>query len=160
VTLLAIKAPERAWWGAAGGVIGSLIGNLILFSVARQGGRRFLEKAEVTGRSQRFLAWFNRYGLVTVFIPCLVPIPLPLKIFVISAGALGIPVRTFLLVVLAARIPRYIGEAWLGRKLGLESTKFLADHMWHLLGFALVLALFLYALIRLNDHYRRGRTPA
>ncbi len=49
--------------------------------------------------------------LATVFIPALLPIPLPLKIFVITAGVLRTPVRSFVAVIVAARAIRYYGEA-------------------------------------------------
>lgn len=155
--LLATKAPDLAWWGASLATVGSLLGNLILFTTARRGGRRFLDQSTRPGKSQKFRAWFDRYGLVTVFIPAVVPlIPLPLKIFVISAGALRMPVRSFIAVLTLARVVRYFGEAWVGIKLGQQSTAFLKHNVgWFLLG-ALVCLLFFYALIRLNDHRKKG----
>ena len=68
---------------------------------------------------RRFRAWFERYGLVTVFVPALLPIPMPLKLFVVSAGALQTGIRPFLLVVVLARVLRFFSEAWLGVKLGI-----------------------------------------
>ena len=62
--------------------------------------------------------WFHRYGLLTVFIPALTPIvPLPLKVFVISAGALRAPFVKFLAVIVVARVIRYFGEVYLGIQL-------------------------------------------
>lgn len=153
VILMGAKAPERAWFGAAMAVVGSVGGNLALFLAARKGGRRF--HTPQPGKPQRFRAWFDRYGLVTVFIPALVPIPLPLKVFVVSAGVLHTRVRSFVLVVLVARALRYSGEAWLGVKLGEHSAAYLADHRWQLVGVAVLLFILLYLLVRLNDHYRR-----
>jgi membrane protein DedA with SNARE-associated domain len=102
-------------------------------------------------------AWFLRYGLLTVFIPAVLPIPLPLKVFVLSAGALGVRPSTFLLVVLAARAPRYLGLAFLGAKLGGNSADYLKQHMWHLLGLAVALFVVLYAAMLLAGRYRSGR---
>jgi membrane protein YqaA with SNARE-associated domain len=158
--LLSTKTPERAWILASLATVGSVIGNLILFMMARRGGRRFLDKSTKPGRSQKFRMWFDRYGLATVFIPAVVPlIPLPLKIFVISAGALRMRARSFVLVLTAARIIRYFGEAWVGVKLGEQSTAFLKHNVgWFLLGALVCLGCF-YVLIRLSDHYRARRTP-
>jgi membrane protein YqaA with SNARE-associated domain len=155
IIFLAVKAPERAYWGALLAVLGSVAGNLILFLASRKGGRRFVQEAPVPGRTARFRRWFDRYGLVTVFVPALVPLPLPLKVFVISAGMLRTRLRTFLLVILAARIPRYFGEAYLGVKLGDRSADYLRQNAWSLVGLALLLAVVLYVVIRLNDRYRR-----
>jgi membrane protein YqaA with SNARE-associated domain len=155
VILMGAKAPQSAWFGAGMAVLGSLGGNVALFLAARHGGSRFVRDVPTPGKPQRFRGWFNRYGLATVFIPALVPIPLPLKVFVVSAGVLGTRVRSFVLVVLAARAIRYFGEAWLGVMLGRESVGYLKDHAWHLVGFSVLLFLAIWAVLRLNDHYRQ-----
>lgn len=155
VLLLSIKAPRLAYWGAAAAVAGSAAGNVLLFLVARRGGRRYLERTREPGaRSIRFRAWFSRYGLLTVFIPGLVPIPLPLKIFVISAGALGVPLAHFLGVVLVARVFRYFGLAYLGVRLGQDSTRFLRENAQELIGAAVAVAVLLYAAAKLRERYR------
>lgn len=156
--LTAAKRPHLAWWCATLAVLGSVAGNVVLFLAARRGGRRFVEHTPAPGSTSRFRRWFNRYGLVTVFIPALVPVPLPLKIFVVSAGALRLKLTHFLWVVLAARIIRYAGEAYVGIKLGEESTDFLQKNAWTLVGAALGLAMLLYVLIRLSDRFRRPPT--
>ncbi len=104
----------------------------------------------------KFRGWFGRYGLLTVFIPALVPfVPLPLKVFVLSAGALGVRPVSFLLVILAARIPRYFSLAYLGRELGEHSLEWFGSHKWHLLIGALGLFGVLYAAARLVDRGRK-----
>ena len=154
----AARQPDAAWAVAAIAVAGSVGGNSILFLLARRGGRRFRESVPEPGsRSQRFRDWFHRYGLVTVFIPCLLPAPLPLKVFVISAGVLHARFLTFLLVVTAARVPRYFGLAYMGRKLGQESYGFFTHNALALLGVAVALGLGLLLLVRLNDRRRRSR---
>ncbi len=156
LVFLAAKDPPRAYWYATLAVAGSMIGNAALFLVARRGGRRFLQRAE-HGRSQRFRRWFDRFGLVTVFVPCLMPIPMPLKIFVICAGALNTPFAAFLVVILVARIPRYFGEAWLGVRLGKESTTFLRTHVWQFVVTAIALFVFLSLLIIASERWRSRR---
>jgi membrane protein YqaA with SNARE-associated domain len=150
---IAIEKPQGAYFGAFMGVVGSVLGNILLFLAARRGARRF---ARTGGEKSRlFRRWFHRYGLVTVFIPALIPIPLPLKVFVISAGALGVPLPAFVLVIVAARVPRYFGEAYLAVQLGRQSTQYLRDHAWHLLAFAAGLFLFLMLLLKLAERYRQ-----
>ena len=79
-------------------------------------------------------AWFHEYGLLTVFVPAFVPIiPLPLKIFIISAGALDESPWNFSVVLLAARIPRYFFLAWLGSRLGTDTLPFLRHYIWELI---------------------------
>ena len=129
---------------------------MILFYAARKGGRAYLERRAASERALKFRRWFQRYGLLTVFIPALVPIPLPTKVFVLSAGALGVSPLTFMLVIVLARVPRYFGMAYLGAQLGEHSTKaYLRSHAWHLAGLAVALFAVLFLLVKLYDRYRK-----
>jgi len=152
VIFLASRLPPDALWLAIVAVAGSVIGNFILFLIARRGGQAFLAKRSGTPRTKRFRAWFDRYGLLTVFVAALVPLPvMPLKIFVLSSGALGSKPLRFVLVFLAARIPRYVGLALLGRAMGADAMKYLAQNVWYLVGFAVLLFTALAALMRYMD---------
>jgi membrane protein YqaA with SNARE-associated domain len=156
VILVAVKSPARAYFAASMGVLGSLIGNALLFMAARKGLSRFVKEPLQPGTKQRFRDWFHRYGLLTIFIPALLPIPLPLKVFVISAAVLRTPLRSFLLVIALARSLRYFCDAYIGVKLGQESAHFLRAHTWHLLGGAVALFAALYVMLMWNER-RRGR---
>ena len=156
VILLAVNAPERAWLGAGLAVGGSLAGNILLFLASRKGGQRLMEAVPHPGKASRFRTWFHRYGLVTVFIPAVLPIPLPLKVFVISAGALRTPFPPFILVVLAARTIRYFGEAYLGVKMGQQSGQFLRDNVWTLTIIGAGVCGLLFFLIKLGERLRRS----
>jgi len=158
VTAIAAVDPPSAFLGAASAVIGSTAGSMFLYSLGRKGGEAYLDRLTAAGRAASFRTWFQRYGLVTVFIPALLIIPLPLKIPILCAGALGVRPGTFLLVILAARVPRYFGLAWLGYELGSHSTAWLKEHAPHMSAFALALAVFLFALIKLSE--RRHRRAA
>jgi membrane protein DedA with SNARE-associated domain len=154
VLLLAVTIvrPESAVWCALLAVAGSLIGTAVFFEVMRRGGERFLAQRTSSGRGARFRKWFLRYGLVTVFIPGLLPIPfLPFKFFAACAGAMGVSRTRFLLVLLAARLPRYLGLAYLGAQLGENSFTWAKSHLWQLVAFAVILFMLLYALIRFAD---------
>jgi len=153
---LAVKEPARAYWYALISVAGSTLGNVALFLIARRGGKRFMERTE-PGRGERFRKWFQRFGLATVFVPALMPVPMPLKFFVISAGALRTRFVPFLIVILLARLPRYFGEAWLGIKLGQESPAFLKVHIWHFVIAAMALFVLLCLLVLASERWRRRR---
>jgi len=153
---LAVKNPDRAYFYATVSVAGSVAGNVALFLIARRGGRRFMERTE-PGRGERFRRWFDRFGLVTVFVPALMPIPMPLKFFVICAGVLRTRFAAFLVVILLARVPRYFGEAWLGIKLGQGSTRFLKHHVWQFIIAAIGLFLLLFLLVLASERWRRRR---
>uniref|UniRef100_Q01T56 Membrane protein n=1 Tax=Solibacter usitatus (strain Ellin6076) TaxID=234267 RepID=Q01T56_SOLUE len=155
IILTAVKTPQLAYLAAALAVAGSLAGNLFLFRAAWYGSTKFTGEPVPGGRREKFRLWFYRYGLLTVFIPAVTPfVPLPLKVFVISAGAIRTPWRRFLVVVLVARVFRYFGEAYLGIRLGHDATGFLRDNVWNIVGIFLALALVLVALIKWNDRRR------
>jgi membrane protein YqaA with SNARE-associated domain len=156
--LVAWKSPDRAYFTAAMAVLGSLGGNLSLFLLSRHGVRRFFKPPKL-GQPGRFREWFDRYGLVTVFIPALLPIPLPLKPFVVSAGVLRTPLSQFVAVILVARVVRYFGEAYLGVRLGMGAQAYLKHNAWALAGVALGLALAMVAMVRLAER-RRGAARA
>ena len=145
---------SQAYWAAGAAIVGSVIGSVGLFYVARKGGEAYLEKYTKRGRGAKFRAWFQEYGLLTVFVPAFVVIPLPMKFFVLSAGALGVKPRTFVIVLTAARVPRYLFLAWLGTRLGYQTGPYLREHIWQFGAFALVLFAVLYIGVKLL-HRRR-----
>jgi membrane protein YqaA with SNARE-associated domain len=151
VLLLFITAarPEDAALTAALAVVGSLVGSMFFFELLRRGGEKFLARYTASGRGQRFRAWFLRYGMITVFIPAFLPIPiLPFKAFCACAGAMGVTRKRFLLVLAAARIPRYAALAYLGSTLGEHSGTWLRDHGWYLLALGVILAAALGLVVR------------
>jgi membrane protein YqaA with SNARE-associated domain len=155
LVLVAVKAPQRAYFTALMAVLGSAGGSITLFWAVRHGRRLFLKGEPPLGKRRRFERWFDRYGMLTVFIPAVTPVlPLPLKVFVVLAGALKTPFSKFLAVILLARAIRYFGEAYLGIQLGADAQTFLARHVWTILGIALALAGAAYVLIRMSDRRR------
>jgi len=153
--LLTINRPSFAYGFAALTLVGSAIGCTLLFYMARKGGEASLKKYRSRPRFARLEAWFQHYGLLTIFIPALLPIPLPLKFFILCAGVFEVRFRLFLAVLLTARLPRYFLLAYLGAQLGTASFSWLGAHVWHMLGFAAALFLFLYLLILLADKRRK-----
>lgn len=144
----AVVNPAAAYLAALLAVVGSAAGSMVLFYIARRGGQEYLTRATQTVKAARFRRWFQTYGLISVFVPALLPIPMPLKVFVLSAGAMGASPRTFLGTMLAARVPRYFGLAWLGSQLGNETLGWLKLHVPHLVAFAVLLALALGLVAR------------
>ena len=159
--LVAIKRPEAALLCAALATAGSMLGSTVFYEVMRKGGDKFLLRYTSSGRGKRFRAWAQRYGMVTVFISALIPIPiLPLKVFAACTCAMGVSRTRFLLVLLVARVARYGGLAYLGAQLGANSTAWIKGHYWQMGALAVGLFGVLYALLKWNDRTRslRGTT--
>ncbi len=142
---------RAAYFAAALAVAGSVIGSLFLFYIGRKGGEAYLDKRTQNGWPNRLRRWFHHYGLLTVFILALVPVPLPMKIPVLCSGALDIDRKRFILALLAARIPRYFTLAYLGSQLGTYPLLYVKGHIWEWLGGAVGLFLFLLFLLKLKD---------
>ena len=152
---VAIERPSSAVLCAVLAILGSVLGSAVFYEIMRRGGDKFLLRYTVSPRGQRFRAWAQRYGLVTVFISALLPLFfLPLKVFAACACAMGVSRTRFLLVMAAARIPRYAGLAYLGAKLGENSTAWIKLHTLHMSVVAVALFGVLYALLRWNDRVR------
>jgi membrane protein YqaA with SNARE-associated domain len=156
--LLATRRPESVVMLAAAATVGSTLGNLILFLLARKGGEAYIRKHTLSRWGAGIRRWFQHYGLLTVFICALVPLPgAPLKLTVICAGALGAGPRGFVATFLGARIARYTALAALGAAMGDDAIGYLIAHKWHLVAFAVALTGFMFALVRIADARRARR---
>lgn len=158
VIFVSITNPSSAYPAAGMAVLGSLIGSLFLFIVARKGGEAYLDKYTSTPKGAQLKQWFLEYGLLTIFVPAAVPIiPMPLKVFILSAGALGVSPVVFTVVLLVARLIRYYSIAYLSLRLGSQTLPYLRHHIWQLLLIAVGLFVSLYLLIRFVDRRRKLR---
>jgi membrane protein DedA with SNARE-associated domain len=159
---VAIKRPDTAILCAVLATAGSLLGSAVFYEIVSKGGDKFLLRYTLSRRGKRFRAWAQRYGMVTVFISALLPLFfLPLKVFSACACAMGVSRTRYMLVMAAARIPRYAGLAYLGAQLGENSTAWIKGHTWHMAAFAVALFGILYALLKWNDRtrgYNEGTT--
>jgi membrane protein YqaA with SNARE-associated domain len=156
VAVHSVRKPLYAYMTALTAVVGSVAGNIVLFQAARHGRRLFKTKEPAPGDRRRFQEWFRRYGLLTVFVPAVVPfVPLPLKVFVISAGAFHTSFGRFVGVIVVARIIRYFGMAYLALQLGADARGFLTRNGWTIVGIVLAMVLAFYFVMRASE--RRGQ---
>jgi membrane protein YqaA with SNARE-associated domain len=152
---LTIQNPARMPYYAAMATLGSVAGCLLLYYIARKGGEAMFHK-HAGPRARHIHAWINRNGFVSILITALLPPPTPFKVFVVAAGALEMPVRTFVLGLLAARAIRFFGEGYLAIRYGDQATGFLLTHKLEVTGIVLLVVLTLY----LASRYAFGRPVA
>jgi membrane protein YqaA with SNARE-associated domain len=158
LVVVANQAPATGYLCAVLATLGSLIGSMILFTLARRGGQKYLDQVSAGERGMKFRDWFSRYGLVTVFVPCISVIPMPLKVFVACAGVLGIRPLHFAITILLARIPRYFFLAWLGQQMGEHALDWIKAHtLYFALGLA-AMGLILFLLARIANQPRAAAT--
>jgi membrane protein YqaA with SNARE-associated domain len=148
---LSIRNPARMPYYAAMATLGSVGGCLLLYYLARKGGEAMFQK-QAGPRAQQIRAWIERNGFLSILVTALLPPPTPFKVFVIAAGALEMPVRTFVVGLLAARAIRFFGEGFLAIRYGDQAGQFLLTHKLEVAGIVLgvVLCLYLLSLIALR----------
>ncbi len=145
---LTIQNPARMPYYAAMATLGSVAGCLFLYYLARKGGEAMFHK-HAGPRARHIHAWINRNGFVSILVTALLPPPTPFKVFVIAAGALEMPVRTFVLGLLAARAIRFFGEGFLAIRYGDQAGQFLLTHKLEVTGIVLLVVSALYLASRL-----------
>src|ERR1035441_6286326 len=108
------------WLLALSAIAGSLLGGYSTWQVGRKGGETALRRHVPASLLGRIVGWVQRHPVLAVFLPAVLPPPIPLSPFVIAAGALGVSRNRFLLVYGVARSMRYSVIGWLavlyGRK--------------------------------------------
>jgi membrane protein YqaA with SNARE-associated domain len=145
---LSIRNPARMPYYAAMTTLGSVGGCLLLYYIARKGGEAMFHK-HAGPRAEKIHAWINRNGFLSILVTALLPPPTPFKVFVIAAGALEMPVRTFVFGLLAARAIRFFGEGFLAIRYGDRAGQFLLTHKLEVAGITLLVVLTLYLATRM-----------
>lgn len=144
----AIAEPSSAYLGAGLAALGSLAGCLILYSVARRGGRAVLERKTSTAGIDKIRRRIEKFDALVLLLPTMIPLPLPMKIFVMAAGVFEMRLPRFIAVILFARFVRYFGEAFIAIRYREETTTFLSEHALTGVLLGLVLVAIFYAVHR------------
>ena len=100
-------------------------------------------------RAEKIRLWIKNNGFISIIATALLPPPTPFKVFVIAAGALEMPLRTFVLGLLVARGIRFFGEGFLAVKYGDQAGQYLLTHKLVVVGITLGIVLFLYLATRI-----------
>jgi membrane protein YqaA with SNARE-associated domain len=115
---MVVQHKNRMVLYAATAVAGSVAGCLALYYVGRKGGDALVRSRFNSGSVDRALATIQRYGVLAVLIPCLLPPPAPFKIFILLAGVAGISVGRFAIAIAIGRTIRYFAEGLLAVRYG------------------------------------------
>jgi membrane protein YqaA with SNARE-associated domain len=112
--LLLVAHGGDPWVLAPCAVAGSILGGYTTWHIGRRGGEAALRHYVPARLLGRIVGWVERHRILAVFLPALLPPPIPLLPFALASGALGVSRRRFLAVFGAARSLRYCFIAWLG----------------------------------------------
>lgn len=123
-----IQEPELMVVYAGFTTAGSVVGCLMLYTVGRKGGEAILRRRLSGERMDRFRRVYARYGVLAVVVPSLLPPPTPFKVFVLSAGAFGVPTGRFVVAVVVGRSIRYFGQGLLAVLYGEVAIAWVRDN--------------------------------
>ncbi len=151
-----VKDPQWWWYYGVLVTVGSVAGCFVLYELARRGGEAFLKKGFSQATIDKSFKWFQRYGILAIILPSIMPPPVPLKIFLLLAGMSGMPRLTFLAAITTGRALRYIGEAYLAVRYGQNALAIVQDNLGRA-GVALTAVLLVVGIVWL---WRRRRASA
>lgn len=140
VVLLVTRHKARLALYAGAATAGSIVGSLVLFTIGRKGGEAVLRKRFSVERSTRAMAFIEKYGVLAIIIPSLLPPPMPFKMFVLLSGVARMSVPRFMTAVAIGRGTRYFGEGLLALRYGDQTMAFIHEHSWTV-GIVLTIAL-------------------
>lgn len=128
IIVLSVRQPERMVLYATLATLGSMAGCYVLYALARRGGEALLRRRFKPQTVDRTIARFQKYGLLAVAIPAILPAPTPFKLVVLAAGVARVRPLDFLLAVAIGRGVRYFGKGLLAVWYGEAAVAWLRDN--------------------------------
>jgi membrane protein YqaA with SNARE-associated domain len=111
--LLFVSHQGNPWLFALTAIAGSIVGGYTTWHLGRRGGEAALNRWVSARLRARIVSWVRLHPVLAVFLPAVLPPPIPLSPFILASGALGVSRRRFLIVFTTARSLRYGLVAWL-----------------------------------------------
>ncbi len=150
-----IQNPARMPYYAFMATVGSLAGCIWLYALAKKGGEVFFHSR--AGRhAERARRWVDSNAFLSVFIPAILPPPLPFKVFILAEGVFQVPLRTFVIALLLGRGLRYFGEGFFAVRYGEAATQFLLAHGRLAALIAVGVIVVLYGVVHLMGRHHPG----
>jgi membrane protein YqaA with SNARE-associated domain len=144
---LSMQRPERMPLYALMASVGSVLGCVVLYFLARIGGEAYFHR-KAGARAHAIRHWVERNGFGGMLIAALLPPPTPFKIFVFAAGVFEAPVFGFTAAITLARLFRYFGVGYLAVRYGTDAMPYLMAHKLQVTVLAIGLVAVSYLLSR------------
>ena len=145
---LSIQHPARMPLYAFMAMLGSVLGCVLLYFIARKGGETFFKK-KAGNKGEVIRQCVEKNGFVGMLAAALLPPPTPFKIFVFAAGVFEVPLWSYTAAISVARAIRYFGVGYLAIRYGDNALPYLTQHKLPVAVAALVLVLASYGLSHL-----------
>jgi membrane protein DedA with SNARE-associated domain len=137
--------------------IGSVIGGYLTYKLGHKGGEEALEQRLSKRKRDRVKRIFEKFGFGAVFLPAIMPPPVPISPFLLSAGAMDYPKKKFLLALTAGRSLRFTLVAYFASIYGRQVLRLFADNYMTVIIIAVSLAV-IGVLVFLVYRARRKKT--
>jgi membrane protein YqaA with SNARE-associated domain len=108
-----ISSGANPWLLVCCAVAGSLIGGWTTWRLGKKGGQAAIKRYVPSRLQDRVRGWSQHHPILALFLPAILPPPIPLAPLLLAAGALGATGRRFLVVFGAGRVLRYSLMGWL-----------------------------------------------
>lgn len=144
---LSMHHPARMPLYASMAALGSLLGCVLLFLLARKGGEAVFHQ-KVGKRGHAIRHWVVRNGFGGILAAAMLPPPTPFKFFVLAAGVFEVPLASFVSAIALARVIRYFGVGYFAVRYGADALPYLASHKLQVSVAVLGFVAFSYAISR------------
>src|SRR6202048_694710 len=162
LTIVLAARDSKLWFYYAGmATLGSVIGALVTFRLARKGGKETLKRKVSAVRAERIIEIFSRWGFWSIAIAALLPPPVPMVPFVIAAGATQYSTEKFLVALPLGRVIRYRLLALVAARYGRQIINFIAHpaHPYLYVAFGVAVVVGVIAFVVLSAR-KKKRVPA
>ena len=159
IIVLSTRNPALMPYYAGMTTLGSLVGCFMLYAVVRRGGESFLRKRMQGRYFERGVTLYQKYGLLAVIVPALLPPPVPFKLFVFLAGGAAVSPLRFGIAIVIGRGIRYFGQGYLAVLYGERAADFMKVYGAQI-GISLAAAAVLAAVIIIKLRQKRAQTGA
>jgi membrane protein YqaA with SNARE-associated domain len=145
---LSTRRPARMPLYASMAAIGSLLGCILLFLLARKVEEAAFHR-RVGARASAIRNWVVRNGFGGMLLAAMLPPPTPFKFFVLAAGVFEMPLVSFASAIGLARVIRYFGVGYLAVRYGKSALPYLGQHKWQVVLVVIVVVAISYAASRM-----------
>ncbi|HET9362350.1 MAG TPA: VTT domain-containing protein [Vicinamibacterales bacterium] len=128
VVLMVIGHKSWVVYYAVMATAGSVAGCYVIYYLADKGGAAFVRKRLKPGHLERGLKAYQRYGVLALVVPALLPPPAPFKLFVLAAGLAGVRPLQFVTALTIARGVRFLTVGILAVYFGDAALELMREH--------------------------------
>ena len=128
VLVLSARDPGSMAAYVTAATLGSVAGCFLLYLVGRRGGEAFLRRRFKGAHVDRALRLYQRWGVLAIAVPALLPPPTPFKLFVLLGGAAGVHPAAFVTAVGLGRGLRYLVQGYLAVAYGDRALAMMRTH--------------------------------